>query len=62
MSKPKVKAKTKAFTMRNPVPPEYRRENYLTAIARMYGEGICSKHTALAMAERVDTMTGEGSE
>jgi hypothetical protein len=62
MSKPKIKVGTKPFTLRNPVPPEYRRENYMTAIARMYGEGICSKETALSMAERVEVMVGEGSE
>jgi hypothetical protein len=51
-----VKAKTKAFTRHNPVAPEYRREGYLAAIARMYDSGICSKPTALAMVGRVDTM------
>jgi hypothetical protein len=61
MSRPKVKAQTKSFT-REPLPEEYRHENYTSIIAKMFNEGICSKNKAQEMLTRVDKLYGEGSE
>lgn len=61
MSRPKVKAQTKTFT-REPLPEEYRHDNYTSIIAKMFNEGICSKSKAREMLERVDALYGEASE
>lgn len=63
MSRPKVKAQTKAFTTKdNVLPVEHRHSNYSAVIARMYASGICSKRKAEEMKNRVDSLYGEGSE
>lgn len=62
MSRPKVKAKTKPFTRKDPCPPEYRHRSYSDVITRMREQGICSDLKAKEMQERVDALVGEGCE
>lgn len=62
MSRPKVKAKTKDFVMRDVLPVEHRHKNYLGVIARMHASGICSKRKAIEMKKNVDDLYGEASE
>jgi len=60
MSRPKVKAKTKPFTMKPVCPPGYRHRSFSDVIERMREYGICSDDTAKIMQERVDALTTEG--
>lgn len=62
MSRPKVKAKTKPFTMKPVCPEGYRHRSYSDVIARMKASGICTPETAQRMQERVDALSGEGCE
>jgi len=62
MSRPKVKAKTKPFTMQPVCPSGYRHRSYSDVITRMREMGICSDTKAKVMQQNVDALVGEGSE